>query len=361
MEIGIIGLPKSGKTTVFNSLTKGKAETGAFSPTTLEPNLGVAKVPDPRLEGLEAILKPKRTVPAEVRYVDVAIPKGKGKGLSGELLAYLSKADALIHVVRAFSEERIPHSEGSVDPVRDVGIMNLELAFSDLGVIERRLLRIETSLKGAKSPERESLLREQDLILRMKSAIEKEMPVREQPLTKEEAKLIENYQFLTAKPLLVVLNIGEEQLSQASALERELRSRYPQFQAVAVCGKLEMELSQLSQAEAVEFRSAMGVDEEGVHRIIRLSYQLLGLISFFTIASGEVKAWTVHRDIPASKAAGKVHSDMERGFIRAEVTGYDDLIKCGSLAEARKQGLLRLEGKNYIVQDGDVITFLFSV
>jgi GTP-binding protein YchF len=361
MEIGIIGLPKSGKTTVFNSLTKGKAETGAFAPTTLEPNLGVAKVPDPRLEGLEAILKPKRTVPAEVRYVDVAIPKGKGKGLSSELLAYLSKADALIHVVRAFAEERIPHSEGSVDPVRDVGLMNLELAFSDLGVIERRLLRIETSLKGAKSPERENLLREQDLILRMKSAIEKEVPVREQPLTKEEAKLIENYQFLTAKPLLVVLNIGEEQLSQASALEGELRSRYPQFQAVAVCGKLEMELSQLSQAEAVEFRSAMGVDEEGVHRIIKLSYQLLGLISFFTIASGEVKAWTVHRDIPASKAAGKVHSDMERGFIRAEVTGYDDLIKCGSLAEARKQGLLRLEGKNYIVQDGDVITFLFSV
>jgi len=361
MEIGIIGLPKSGKTTVFNSLTKGKAEVGAFAPTALEPNFGVAKVPDPRLDGLQAILKPKRTVPAEVRYIDVAIPKGKGKGLSGELLDYLSKVDALIHVVRAFSEERIPHSEGSVDPVRDVGIMNLELVFSDLGIIERRLLRIENSLKGAKSPERENLLREQALILRIKSAMEEEVPLREQPLTKEEAKLIENYQFLTAKPLLVVLNIGEEQLSQASALEEKSRSGYPQFQVVAVCGKLEMELSQLSQVEAAEFRSAMGVDAEGMHRIIRLSYQLLGLVSFFTIVSGEVKAWTVHRDTPASKAAGKVHSDMERGFIRAEVAGYDDLVKCGSLAEARKQGLLRLEGKNYIVQDGDVITFLFSV
>jgi len=361
MEIGIIGLPKSGKTTLFNSLTKGKAEVDAFAPTTLAPNLGVAKVPDPRLEGLQAIFKPKRTIPAEVEYVDVAIPKGKGKGLSSELLAYLSKADALIHVVRAFSEERIPYSEGSIDLVRDIGIMDLELVLSDLAIIERRLLRIENSLKGAKSPERENLLREQALISQIKSALEKEVPVREQPLTKEEAKLIENYQFLTVKPLLAVLNIGEEQLSQASSLEEELKSRYPQFQVVAVCGKLEMELSQLSEAEAAEFRLAMGVDEEGIHRIIRLSYELLRLISFFTIASGEVKAWTIYRDTPASKAAGKIHSDMERGFIRAEVTHYDDLIKCGSLAEARKQGLLHLEGKNYTVQDGDVITFLFSV
>ena len=359
MEIGIIGLPKSGKTTVFNCLTKGKAETDAFAPTTLKPNLGVAKVPEPRLLRLENILKPKRTVPTEVKYVDVALPKGKE--LSGELLAYLSRVDALIHVVRVFLDERIPHSEGSIDPLRDIGTINLELAFADLAILERRLLRIEASLKGAKPPERENLLREQALMARIKAGIEEEVPVREQPLTKEEAKIIESYQFLTAKPLLVVLNIGEEQLPQASSLEEEVKSRYPQSAVAAACGKLEMELAQLSEAEAREFRSAMGVEEAMVDRIIRLSYELLGLISFFTIASGEVKAWTVPKGDPAPKAAGKVHSDMERGFIRAEVTSYDDLIKCGSLAEARKQGLLHLEGKSYIVQDGDVITFLFSV
>ncbi|HJX69751.1 MAG TPA: redox-regulated ATPase YchF [Dehalococcoidia bacterium] len=359
MEIGIIGLPKSGKTTIFNSLTKGQAETDAYTPTALEPNLGVAKVPDRRLWELEAIFKPKRTIPAEVKYVNAAIPKGKG--LSGELLAYLSQVDALIHVVRAFSDERVPHSEGSLDPRRDMAIMNLELAFSDLAILERRLKRIEDSLKGARSPERETLLGEQSLVARIKSALEKEVPVREQELSQEESKMIANYQFLTAKPLLVLLNIGEEQLSQASSLEADLHSHYPQFQFAAVCGKLEMELSQLSEAEASEFRSALSVKEEVTARIIKLSYDLLGLISFFTIVSGEVKAWTIPRNTPAPRAAGKIHSDMERGFIRAEVTSYDDLVKCGSLAEARKRGWLHLEGKSYTVQDGDVITFLFNV
>ena len=359
MEIGIIGLPKSGKTTVFNSLTKGKAETGAYTPTAMEPNLGVAKVPDPRLSSLETIFKPKRTVPAEVRYVDVAIPKDKGLG--GELLAYLGQTDALIHVVRAFTDERIPHIEGSIDPARDIAIINLELAFSDMSIIERRLKRIEDSLKGAKSPQRETLLREQDLMARISSALEKEVPVREQELSKEEAKTVEGYQFLTNKPLLVLLNIGEEQLVQASSLEADLHSHYPHLPVAAICGKLEMELSQLSEAEALEFRSSLNIEEAMIDRIIRLSYDLLGLISFFTIASGEVKAWTVPRNTLAPEAAGKVHSDMERGFIRAEVTHYDDLLKCGSSAEARKRGLLHLEGKNYIVQDGDVITFLFNV
>ena len=222
MEIGIIGLPKSGKTTVFNALTKGKAETEAYSSGTLAPNYGVAKVEDPRLSGLETIFKPKRVIPAEVKYVDVAVPKGKGKGegLSGELMSHLSKADALIHVVRSFTDERIPHIEGSIDPQRDIALMDMELAFSDLGIIERRLKRIEDSLKGAKSAERESLLREQALMSKMKSALESEVPVREQQLSEGEAKAIENFQFLTVKPLLVVLNIGEEQLPQASSLSK---------------------------------------------------------------------------------------------------------------------------------------------
>jgi GTP-binding protein YchF len=359
VEIGIIGLPKSGKTTVFNSLTKGEAKTDAYTPTALEPNLGVARVPDPRLLKLEAIFKPKKTVPAEVKYVDVAIPKGRE--LSGELLAYLGKTDALIYVVRAFSDERVPHSEGGIDPGRDIATINLELAFSDLAISERRLKRIEDSLKGAKSTERETLLREQNLMARIKSALEGEVPVREQELSHEETKLIENYQFLTVKPLLVLLNIGEEQLPQASSLEADLHSHYPRLQFAAVCGKLEMELSQLGDDEAAEFRSTMGIGEAMISRVIRLSFELLGLLSFFTIASGEVKAWTVPRNTPAPGAPGKIHTDMERGFIRAEVISYDDMVNCSSLAEARKKGLLRLEGKSYIVQDGDVITFLFNV
>jgi len=361
MEIGIIGLPKSGKTTLFNSLTKGKADTQAFAPTTAQPNIGVAKVPDHRLDGLKAIFDPKRTVPAEVQYVDIAIARGKGKELGGELLVYLSRADGFIHVVRAFSDEAIPHPDGEINPPRDIDTMNMELAFSDLGIIERRLLRIKDSLKGAKSNERETLLREQSLLSRIGSDLEKEIPVKEQSLSGEETKMLENYQFLTAKPMLIVLNIGEDQLSQRASLEEDLKTRYPQWPVAAVCTKLEMELGQLSEAEAIEFRSAMGAGEAVTDCIISLSYQLLGLITFFTVVSGEVKAWTIHQGTPAVKAAGKIHSDMERGFIRAEVIPYVELTRCGSLPEARKQGVLRLEGKNYVVQDGDVITFLFSV
>ncbi len=361
MEIGIIGLPKSGKTTLFNTLTKGKAQTRASASTGVEPNMGVAKVPDPRLEGLQTIFKPKRTVPAEVKYLDVAVARSKGTGLGGELLAYLSQVDAFIHVVRAFADERIPHPEGSVDVERDVDIMNMELMFSDLAIIERRLLRIDDSLKGARSTEREALLREKSLLARIKSAMQDEVPLGEQVLSSEERRITENYQFLSAKPLMIVLNIGEEQLGEASAVEEALRSRYPRYRVAAASAKLEMELGELAEPEATEFRSAMGVGEAVVDRIVRLSYELLGLISFFTTVSGEVRAWTIRQGTTAVKSAGKVHSDMERGFIRAEVVPFTDLARCGSLAEARRQGLLRLEGKNYVVQDGDVITFLFSV
>ena len=366
MEIGVIGLPKSGKTTVFNALTKGEAQTGAYSSAALAPNIGVVKVPDPRLDELTDLLKPKRTVPAEVTYIDIAAPAkgfGKGEGPSGQLLAYLSKADALAHVVRAFEDETIPHSEGTVNPERDIGTMNLELAFSDLAIIERRLERLKDSLKGAKQQERELILREQALLAKIKSALEEDIPIREQDLSEQEVKTIENFQFLTAKPMLLLLNIGEDQLPQASSLETKFASRYRRqnCEVAVLCGQLEMELAQLSDAEAQEFRASLGLDESGLNRMIRLSHGLLGLISFFTIASDEVKAWTIRRSTTVQKAAGKVHSDMERGFIRAEVIGHDDLVKCGGLAEARKQGLLRLEGKNYIVQDGDVVTVLFNV
>jgi GTP-binding protein YchF len=366
MQIGITGLSKSGKTTVFNALTRGKAQTDAYAPASMTPNIGVVKVPDPRLDSLTSLLKPKRTVPAEVTYVDVAAPArgfGKAEGPSSQFLAYLSKADALAHVVRAFEDDRLPHPDGSVDPERDISAMNLELAFSDMAIIERRLERLKASLKGAKQQEREAALKEEALLTRIKAALEADVPIREQVLTESETKLIENFQFLTAKPLLLLLNIGEKQVPDASALEAKFGSKYRsrRCEVAALCGKLEMELSQLSEAEAEEFRSSLGLKESGLDRVIRLSYNILGLISFFTVVSDEVRAWTIRRNTPAQKAAGKIHTDMERGFIRAEVISYADLIKCGSMVEAKKHGLLRVEGKNYIVQDGDVLIILFNV
>ena len=361
VNIGIIGLAKSGKTTIFNALTRGKAHTE--SPAA---HVGIAKVPDARLKVLTSMLQPKRVVPAEASYIDIgASIKGlaKEKIISGELLTQLSNVDALINVVRAFTDESIPHIEGSLDVERDIATIDLELAFSDLAIIERRLERIEISLKGAKQPERQGLLHEQERLMKIKADLEKDVPIRELKLTSDEARTIANYQFLTAKPLLVVVNIGEDQLPQAVSLEAELNLHYsrPKCRLITLCGKLEMELAQLDNDAAETFRAEFGIVESGLDRTIKLSYELLGLISFFTIVSGEVKAWSIQSGTSALKAAGKIHSDMERGFIRAEVISYDDLMKCGNLSEARKKGLLRLEGKDYIVQDGDVITFLFNV
>jgi len=364
MEIGIIGLPKSGKTTVFNALTKGEADIDAHAKGA--PNVGVVRVPDPRLDGLDEVFHPKRKVPAEVRYVDVGVPPtglGKTEGLGGQFFAHMSVADALLHVVRVFSDDTVPHIEGSVDPARDIDILNTELVFSDLSILDKRLQKIDPSLKSAKPEERDGLAREQALLTRIKTALQGGVPVREQHLSDDEAKLVSGYQLLTGKPLLLVANIGEESLPQASSLEEEWRAQYvrPDLEVAALCGKLEMELAQLDDDDAREFRSSMGVDEAALHRMVRLSYRLLGLISFFTVVSDEVKAWTIKRDTSAARAAGKVHSDMERGFIRAEVIGYDDLVRCGGIAEARKRGLVHVEGKNYTVSDGDVITFLFNV
>ena len=361
IDIGIIGVAKSGKTTIFNALTSGKADTKS-----LAPHIGIAKIPEPRLKVLADMLHPKRVVPAEVSYIDIgASVKGLGgdKAIGGQILNQLNDADALINVVRAFTDESIPHIEGSLDVERDIATANLELAFYDLGIIGRRLERIETSLKGTKTTERQGLAQEQQLLTKLKADLEKEVPIRELKLTAGEARTMANYQFLTAKPLLIVVNIGEEQIPQAASLEAELNSHYSRAKSgvITLCGELEMELTQLDSDAAEGFRAEFGITESGLDRIIKLSYELLGLISFFTIASDEVKAWSIQKGTTALKAAGKIHSDMERGFIRAEVISYDDLMKCGSLSEAHKKGLLRLEGKSYIVQDGDVITFLFNV
>lgn len=366
LDIGIIGLAQSGRTTVFNALTKGQVDTARYSQEAASPHIGVARVPEPRLTVLADMLHPKRVVPATTRYIDIGASVrdlAKDKGIGGQLLNQLSAVDALINVVRAFKDESLPHVAGSLDIDRDIADMNLELTFSDLALMERRLVRIETSLKGAKPPERPGLLREQELLMRTKASLEKDVPVRELALTAEEARIIAGYQFLSAKPLLIAVNIGEGQLPQAESLEAELNSRYarPRCRAIALCGQLEMELAQLDDSAAEELRTGYGLKESGADRTIKLSYELLGLISFFTIASGEVRAWSIPVGTEAVRAAGKIHSDMERGFIRAEVISYADLVKSGSVAEARKKGLLRLEGRNYIVVDGDVITFLFNV
>ena len=366
VDTGIIGLPKSGRTTIFNALTRGEADTGRYTKEGSVPHIGTAKIPESRLTVLTDMLHPKKVVPASATYIDIGASVKdmvQDKGIGGQLLAQLSNVDALINVVRAFRDESIPHVEGSLDVERDIANMNLELTFTDLALLERRLDRIELSLKGAKPPEHSGLLLEQEIITRIKTDLEKDVPVRELALTTEEAKALSGYQLLSVKPLLVVANIGEDQLAQAESLAAELNSRYSQQKCriTTICGELEMELAQLEDSAAKELRAEYGIKESGVDRIIKLSYELLGLISFFTTASSEVKAWSIQSGTEAVKAAGKIHSDMEKGFIRAEVINYDDLVKCGNLAEARKKGLLRLEGKNYIVQDGDVITFLFNV
>ncbi|MBA7691985.1 Ribosome-binding ATPase YchF [subsurface metagenome] len=361
IDIGIIGPAKSGKTTVFNALTRGKADTRS-----LAPHIGVAKVPEPRLQVLADMLHPKKVVPAEVSYTDIGASVkdlGGGKGVGGQILNQLSDADALINVVRTFADESIPHTEGSLDVERDIATTNLELTLHDLGIISRRLERIETSLKAAKPAEHQALQWEQKLLTRLKAASEKEVPIRELGVSADEARLMANYQFLTAKPMLIVVNIGEEQIAQADSMQEELNARYARAgsKVITLCGELEMEITQLDDEAAQAFRAEFGLPESGLEHVVELSYELLGLISFFTTVSDEMKAWSIPKGTPALKAAGKIHSDIERGFIRAEVISYDDLMKCGSMAEAHKKGRLRLEGKSYIVQDGDVITFLFNV
>jgi len=359
INIGIVGLAQSGKTTIFNALTRGQADTKSST-----PHIGKAKVPEPRLKALADMLQPKRVVPAEVSYIDIgATVKVGERGMGSQLLGELSNTDALINVVRAFTNDSIPHVEGSLDVERDITAIDLELALHDAGIVSHRLERIETTLKGADPTERQSLMREQQLLAKLKAELEKEIPIRQLELTADETRAISNFQFLTAKPLLIAVNIGEEQIGEAASLETGLNSRHRGAGrgVITLCGKLEMELTQLDEEAEKECRAEFGIAEPGLERVIRLSYQLLELITFFTTVSDEVKAWSIPKDTTALKAAGKIHSDMERGFIRAEVISYDELMKCGSMAEAHKKGRLRLEGKNYPVQDGDVITFLFNV
>jgi GTP-binding protein YchF len=366
IDIGIIGLPQSGKSTIFDGLTRGKVDTSGRSHKGMEAHIGVTAVPEPRMDTLANILFPQKVVSVEAKYIDLGATLRslvEDKGIGGKLLNELSNVDEMINVVRSFANDSVPHVDGSIDVDRDITSMNLELAFSDLAIIERRLKKIETALKGAKQAERSGYLHEQSLLMKLKALLENEVPIRELQLSEDEAKAISSYQFLTEKPLLIVVNIGENEIARADTLEAELNEKYaqPKRRVVALCGELEMEMAQLDDASADEFRAEYGIKESGLDRVVKTSYELLGLITFFTIASNEVRAWSIPGGTTALKAAGKIHSDMERGFIKAEVISLDDMVKSGNIAEARKQGLLRQEGKTYEVQDGDVITFMFNV
>ena len=365
VDIGIVGLSKSGKTTIFNGLTRGKAAIGGYS-AKASANIGMASVPDNRIHQLAEIFHPKKIVHAEVKYIDIGASVKEmavDKGIGGQLLNQLSTVDVLVNVVRSFKDESLPHPEGSLNVERDIEAMNLELAFSDLAIMEKRLERMEGSLKAAKPAERLTYQKEQETLLKIKTSLEKDIPIREMQLTPDEIKSIANYQFLTAKPLLTVVNIGEDDLPKAKSIEEDLNSRFdkPKCKIIASCGKLEMELSQMGDDAMQEFRQEFGMQESGLDRTIKVSYELLDLISFLTVGEDECRAWPIKKGIEAVKAAGKIHTDIERGFIRAEVIHYTDLLKCKSLAEAKRQGLLRLEGKTYVVQDGDTINFLFNV
>lgn len=365
MDVGIIGLGQSGKTTVFNAVTRGRAQTGYGGGQ--EPNIGVVKVPDQRLDALTALYHPKKTTPAEIRYVDFPAAGanfGKGEGPAGQFLNEVRRADALIHVVRAFDDPAAPHPEGSIDPARDIATMDLELAFADLALIERRLDRLEAELRSTKAGERGAGEREKALLIRLKAALEAEQPLRELDLSDEDQRAISGFRFLTLKPMLVVLNVGESDIARREEIETQYRGAQSRSgtETAALCGRLEMELLDLSAEEATEYRRDLGLGEEtGLDRTIRLSYALLGLVSFLTAGPDECRAWTVRKGAAAPEAAGKIHSDLERGFIRAEVVRFEDLITSGSEAEAKKRGLLRTEGKSYIVQDGDVLHILFNV
>lgn len=363
-ELGIIGFARSGKTTVFNAVTRGKAATGYGGGQ--EPNIGVVKVPDRRLGVLTEMFHPKKTTPAEIRYVDfpaAGAAFGHGQGPGSRFLNDLRGTDALIHVVRDFESADIAPPEGGIDPARDIESMNLELAFADMALIERRVERLQSELRSAKAVERTAGEREQALLARIKEQLESDVPVRAQGLSAEEERLISSYRFLTALPLMILLNIGEDAVERREAIEQQYASfAGPNTSVAALCGKLEMELLDLSPAEAAEYRAELGLGEEtGLDRAIRLGYHLLGLISFLTAGADEVRAWTVRQGATAPEAAGKIHSDLERGFIRAEVISYDDLIAAGSMVEAKKRGVLRTEGKTYVVQDGDVVNILFNV
>jgi ribosome-binding ATPase len=359
LRAALIGLPSSGKTTLFQLMTsihdtpRGKGDV----------NIGISKVPDERLDKLTAMYNPRKRVPATVEFTDIVATRGGAQALVD--VAGYKNADALVHVVRAFRDPAVAHPAGSIDPARDAQTMEDELILADLGVAERRLERIEKDLKKGKSAE---LQKERDLVQRCKEALEHGTPLRALQLAGDGLKMLRGFQFLSAKPLLLVINLDENDVAEvgadvARAAEKTgLRSllAHASTRAIALCASIELEISQLGADDANAFLADLGLKESGLDRVIRTSYDLLGYISFFTVGEDECRAWSIARNTPAQLAAGEIHTDIQRGFIRAEVVAYDALVARGSMAACREHGEVRLEGKDYVVQDGDIINFRFA-
>ena len=366
MQIAIVGLAGCGKTTVFNTLTRGHAETGGYGG--LQLNVGVVKVPDERLDRLAEVFKPRKIVHADVTYVDLPAPPASTEGhvgteeLPAEHLARLRDSDALIHVVRAWDSANHPHPAGSVDPARDLENLDLEFILADLSMVDRRLERLHGSGRHGTPAEREANEREGAILARLKPALESGRPIRDEALDPDEEKALRGFRFLTQKPVLVLLNVGEDELAGAPSLIESIKAGYTHGHAMvdALSAKIEMELGELDPEEAAVFMEELGLAESALDRVIKLSYRLVGLISFLTAGPDEVRAWPIPDGSNAVDAAGAIHTDLARGFIRAETIPYEDLLAMGSIAEAKKHGKVRSEGKTYHVRDGDVIEILFS-
>ena len=353
MQTGIVGLPQVGKTTLFRILTRAHVEEKGGRGAT---HIGVARVPEPRIDQLAALYQPRKVTYATVDYVDVG-GLIRDRARDSAVLAPLRDVDALAHVLRVFDDPAVPHPSGSIDPLRDAQSLDLELMLSDLEQLER----VEKDLKKKKDP---AIEHEQALLARCRASIESERPLRELEFTPEERKILTSFMFLSLRPMLYVLNLGDDEVDKLeAAIERhgleKLRAR-PQSTAVAICGRIEAELAELDDSAAAELLGAYGLKEPGLNRLIRATYELLGLISFFTAGEPEVRAWTIRRGTPAVRAAGAIHTDIERNFIRAEVVRCEDLLASGSWPAAREKAQVRLEGKEYIVQEGDVILFRHS-
>jgi len=369
MKIGIVGLPQVGKTTVFSLLTQGRVDTSSWG-NVREAHIGVAHVPDARLDRLADIVNPKKITYASIEYVDLpGISRGEGKaaleGQSRDMGTYLNSlknVDTLLHVVRGFDDPNIPHVEGSVDPQRDMELFEMEMIFSDLSVIERRLERLAKDLKKIKSRDLEI---ENEVLLRFKEALESEKPLRELQLTSEEEKRIKGFTFLSAKPILQVVNVADQDADKIDRVVEEYglqkKAAMCNVGITAVCGKIESEIAALPPEDAAMFMEDLGLRGSALDRIIQNSYDLLGVFSFYTAGEPEARAWTIPRGTTAAKAAGVIHTDFEKGFIKAEVVSYQDMVELGTFQAAKNKGVLRLEGREYLVQEGDVILFRFNL
>lgn len=355
LTCGIIGLPLVGKTTLFNLLTQAEEETSAFAGRT-KTNVRTAVVPDPRLDYLASLYNPRRVTPATIEVIDIP---GLTPGSGAAFLAAVRQVDALVQVVRAFRNDAVVHIEGSIDPLRDIGNLNAELLLADMQMVETRLERIASGKKIKK----ENLV-EQATLKRCLEALEQEKPLLEAGLSEEEWQAVRSLDFLTTKPMIIVVNIDEEQLHKGHFEKEEEVLAYAAEKGIPVikiCAQIEVEIARLEPEERVEFMRELGIEEPGISRLAKAIYRRLGLISFLTVGEDEVKAWTIKAGTNARAAAGKVHSDMERGFIRAEVVSFEDLYRLGDMQKVKEKGLCRLEGKDYIVQDGDIINFRFNV